>query len=195
MDFLDFSDVSFPQTSSIGHLFENLNTIIGQGIWYDTSQVQNTKWLWLVTDLVTTLNNDNVLCGTFGLYPSYFAGIINSVEEINFYVLCNKHISYGKHIRNCIAGKECTFKLLAKNSFLLTSGCDTVLLFFEARLILGRLPPRQIFAQGVLRKMRLSSLFYGIVCIKNCLTYITNNVLTSKHESKFDMFALDLFRP
>jgi hypothetical protein len=63
MDFLNFSDVSFLPNSSIGQLCEDLNTIIGQGILYDTFQVQNTKWLWLVNDLV---NSDNVLCGTLG---------------------------------------------------------------------------------------------------------------------------------
>jgi hypothetical protein len=135
------------------------------------------------------------LCGTFGLYPSYVAGILNSVKEINFYVFCNKHIRYGKHIRTCIAEKECTFKLLARNSFLLTSGCDTVLLSFEARLVNGHLPSGLVFAQSVLRKMRLSSLAYGIVCLYKPLTYITNDVLMSKHECKFDVFALDLHKP
>jgi hypothetical protein len=43
--------------------------------------------------------------------------------------------------------------------------------------------------------MRLSTLAYGIVRIKKRLTYITNYVLTLKHESKFDIFALDLHRP
>jgi hypothetical protein len=42
--------------------------------------------------------------------------------------------------------------------------------------------------------MRLS-LAYGIVCLNKRLTYITNNVLTSKHECKFDVFALDLHKP
>ena len=36
MDFLDFSDVSFLPNSSIGQLCEDFNTIVGQGIWYDT---------------------------------------------------------------------------------------------------------------------------------------------------------------
>ena len=71
--FLDFSDVSFLPTSSIGEMCEDLNIIIGLGIWYNTFQVQNTKWLWLVNDIVTTTNSDNVLCATFGLYPSYVA--------------------------------------------------------------------------------------------------------------------------
>jgi len=43
--------------------------------------------------------------------------------------------------------------------------------------------------------MRLSSLAYGIVCINKCVTYITNEVLTSKHEYRFDVFATDLDRP
>jgi hypothetical protein len=89
MDFLDFSDVSFLPNLGIGQLCEDLNTIIGQGIWYVTFQILNTRWLWLVSDLVTALNSDNALCGTFGFYPSPVAGILNSVKEINFYVLCN----------------------------------------------------------------------------------------------------------
>jgi len=68
MDFLDFANVSFLPNSSIGELCEELNTIVGVGIWCDTFQVQNTKWLWLVNDIVTTLNNDNVLCASFGLF-------------------------------------------------------------------------------------------------------------------------------
>jgi hypothetical protein len=109
MDFLDFSDVSFVSNLGIGQLCEDLNSIIGQGIWYDTFQIFNTRWLWLVNGFLTALNSGNVLCGTFGNYQSYVAGILKSVKEINFYVLCNKHMKYGKHIRTCIAGKECTF--------------------------------------------------------------------------------------
>jgi len=43
--------------------------------------------------------------------------------------------------------------------------------------------------------MRLSSLAYGVVCIKKRLAYITNDVLTSRYEYRFDIFALDLDRP
>ena len=91
IDFLDFSYVTLLRNSSIEELCEGFNTIVGQGIWYDTFQVNNRKWLWLVNDIVPTLNSDNVLCATLGLYPSYVAGILNSVKEINFHVLCNKH--------------------------------------------------------------------------------------------------------
>jgi hypothetical protein len=84
MDFLDFSDVSFISNLGIGQLCEDLTTIIGQVIWYDKFQILHTRWLWLVNDLVTALISDKVLCGTFGLYRSYVAGILNSVKEINF---------------------------------------------------------------------------------------------------------------
>ena len=37
-----------------------------------------TKWLWLGSDIVTTIKSDKVLCRSFGLYPCYAAGILNS---------------------------------------------------------------------------------------------------------------------
>ena len=80
MDFLDFANVLFLPNSSIGELCEDLNTIVGKCIWYNTFQVQNTKWLWLVNNILTIINSDNVLCASFGLYPSYVAGILNSVK-------------------------------------------------------------------------------------------------------------------
>jgi hypothetical protein len=80
VDFLDFSNVSFISNLGIGQLCEDLNNIKGQGIWYDTFQILNTRWLWLANDLVTALKSDNVLCGTFGLYPSYVAGILHYVK-------------------------------------------------------------------------------------------------------------------
>ena len=35
MDFLDFANVSFGPNASIGRLCEDLNNIVGYGIWYD----------------------------------------------------------------------------------------------------------------------------------------------------------------
>jgi len=60
-----------------------------------------TKWLWLVNDIITTVNSDEVLCGPFGLYPRYAAGILNSVKEINFYVLCSEKLNYADYVENC----------------------------------------------------------------------------------------------
>ena len=82
-----------------------------------------------------------------------------------------------------------------KINFQLSSDCDTVEISLEARIIHGHLPSVLMFAQSVVRRMRLSSLAYGVVCIKKRLTYTTNDVLRSRHECKFDVFALDLHRP
>jgi len=86
-----------------GQLCEDLNTILGQGICSDRFQVQNSKWVWLVNVIVTTIKSDNVLCVSYGLYPSYVAGILNSVKQIHFYVVCDKHINYAEYIKICIA--------------------------------------------------------------------------------------------
>ena len=72
--------------------------IIGAGSWFDSFTVQNTIWLSLVKKILVTMNSDRVLCGVFGLYPSYLAGILKHVEEINFYVLCNEKLTYSVYI-------------------------------------------------------------------------------------------------
>ena len=93
INFQDFADISFLPNSNIGRLCEDLNNIVGQGVCYDTFQVQNTKWLRLVNNIVSALNSDNVLCDSFGLYPSYVSGILNSVNETHSNVLCNRRIN------------------------------------------------------------------------------------------------------
>jgi hypothetical protein len=40
------------------------------------------------------MNSNNVLIGSSGQYSSFVAPILNSVEEINFYVLFNKKLKY-----------------------------------------------------------------------------------------------------
>jgi hypothetical protein len=216
MDFLNISDISLRPNYSIGTLCEDLNKILGLGIWYDTFKIQNNKWLWFVNNIVTTLNGDNALCGTFGLYPSYLAGILNSVHQIDFYVLCNEQIKYSELIEKCIAGTECSyklyvdfsaymktcipgkkfnFKLYAENTFKLTFGCDTVKISFHERLIRGQAPPTLVFAQNALNEIRISALAYAIVCVKNRITYITNETLTSKHECTFGKRGMDLNTP
>jgi hypothetical protein len=106
MDFLLFNDVSLLPKSGIVHLCENLNSIAGHGIWYDEYKVQNTQWLQLVSDIVVVKNSDTVLCAYFGLYPSYIAGILNSVKSINFYVVCTEKPKYGHYIKQCVEGKH-----------------------------------------------------------------------------------------
>jgi len=54
-----------PSNQKKALLCEDLNNIIGQGIWYDTFHVQNTKWLQFVHEIITDMNNDKVMCGCF----------------------------------------------------------------------------------------------------------------------------------
>ena len=91
MDFLHFGSASFQPDTNIGHLCAELNNMVGKAIWYDTFNIQNTKWLWLVNDIVPLMNTDGILHGSFELYPRFVAGILNSVKDISFYVVCNKN--------------------------------------------------------------------------------------------------------
>jgi len=190
---MDFRAVSFLPSSSIGRLCDDLNNIVGQGFWYGTFQVQNTKWLWLVNDIFTTMNSDKVLCGSFGLYPSYAAGILNSVNEINFYLLCSEKLNHADYIDKCIAGKEysATYKPHRQDEFRLSSSSETIALSFQARQF-PKLPSELIFAQIVLMKICLSSLAFVIVCINKRVTYITNEVRTSRHDCVFERYSCDL---
>ena len=151
MDFLSFNDVSFSPNASIGCLCEDLNKIVGYGTWYDTFQVQNTEWLWFVNNIVTALNSDKVLCGCYGVYPSYVSGTLNSVEEIHFYVLCSsKRLWYDKYIAKCIAGNKynVSYKKHSNCYFYLLSGGKKIGLSFTTRRI-SKLPSELIFAQSV----------------------------------------------
>jgi len=149
----------------------------------DTFQVQNTKWLCLVNNNVTTMNIDKVLCGSFGFYPSYAAGILNTVNQINFYVVSCENLSYADYVEKCISSKECsvTYRLYTGDSFLLSSGSEIIALCFEGRQF-QKPPSELILVQIVLKRMRLSPLPYGIACISKRVAYITNEVMSSKHE-------------
>jgi hypothetical protein len=78
MDFLEFLNVSYLPNCSIGRLCEDLNNNVGQGVWYDTFQVQNTKWLRFVNYIITTVNSDSVVRLIWSA-PSYVAGILNCI--------------------------------------------------------------------------------------------------------------------
>jgi hypothetical protein len=91
MDFLLFNDLSLLPYSKLGQLCEDLNSVLGLGLWYDEYAVRNTKWLQLVAVIVAAMNSDTVLCGCFGLYPSYVAGIMTSVKSIEIYVVCSEN--------------------------------------------------------------------------------------------------------
>jgi hypothetical protein len=63
MDFIEFADVSFRPNENIGHLCEELNSVLGEGIWYVTFETRNTKWLWLVNN-VAAIKSNKALCGS-----------------------------------------------------------------------------------------------------------------------------------
>jgi hypothetical protein len=63
MDFLHFQSASLYPNSGISHLCEDLNNVVGHGIWHDTYLVQNTDILWLVNEIIEAMNSRNVLCG------------------------------------------------------------------------------------------------------------------------------------
>ena len=118
--------------------------------------------------------------------------------EIHFYVLCCETFNYADYVEKCIADKESTFKFptnydfkaVTEHHFQLTFGGETVTISFETRQF-PKLPSEQIFGQNVL-KIKLSSLAFGIVCINKRVTYITNEVLTSKHVCVFERYTYDL---
>jgi hypothetical protein len=95
---------------------ENLNNILRHGIWYDAFQVQNTKLLWLVNDIVETINSDKVLCDCFGLYPSYVGGTLNTVRDIDYYVVCSEKLNNANYIEKCMANKKCTISVTGEFS-------------------------------------------------------------------------------
>ena len=83
------------------------------------------------------------------------------------------------------------FNLVTEHRFQLMFGGEIITISTEARQF-PKLSPELIFAQRVLMKIQLSSLAHGIVCINKSVTYITNEVLTSKHECVFECYTYDL---
>jgi len=65
-----------------------------------------------VNGIATMMNSDKVLWGSFGLYPSYVAGILKSEEGIHFYILCNENLNYAYYFENCIFDRECILTYL-----------------------------------------------------------------------------------
>ena len=59
-----------------------------------------------MNDIVTTVNSDAVLCGVFGLYSSCPAGILNSVKETHFYVLCSEKLNCAEYVENVLPVKS-----------------------------------------------------------------------------------------
>ena len=91
MDFMNFSTIPFGADFHIGLECRRLNELIGVGSWFDSFTVQNTMWLPVVEKILMNLNSEQVISAVVGLNPSYVAGILKHVVEINFYVLSNDY--------------------------------------------------------------------------------------------------------
>ena len=172
MDFLEFSAIPIGTELDMG-LVCSILTDIGAGSWFDAFTVQNTMWLSLVKNIVVSMNSDRVLCGVFGLYPSYVAGILKHVEEINFYVLCNYKLTNAEYIEKAISSEQFTISYVSceKNYFILSSRGETVLLKSETRMMEAKLPPVLTFTYDLIRNSLLSSLAYAIVFVDNRYLY------------------------
>jgi hypothetical protein len=134
MDFISFNSVSIELDTNVGYVCERLGTEIGCGIWHDTFKIQNTKWLWLVNYLVAAMNNDKIRSCVFGLFPPYVAGILNSVSNINSYVLYSEKLNYLDYIKQCKAEKECTISR-GGDIFQLKYNGDIICILFETRIV------------------------------------------------------------
>ena len=150
----------FLPNSSIGQFCEYLSENVGQGIYYDRFEIEDTKWFSFVINMVTAMNNDKTLCGCFVIYSSFVAGTMNSARRIHFFVLRNEELNYENYIEKCVVDKECSvcYKSHTEHYFPLSYQSERIFISFEARLF-PKLPSEIIFAQCVEKnRVGLSSL-------------------------------------
>jgi hypothetical protein len=90
------------------------------------------------------MNSDTVLCGCFGQFPSYVAGILNAVKSIVFYVVCTQKPNYGHYIQHCVEGKNYT-----GNNLLISYDNEIIFISFETRIVHTELPSTLTLAYSV----------------------------------------------
>ena len=129
MEFLDYPSVSFGSNGDMGRLCIDLDYTVRAGIWYDTFSIENTKCLWFENNIVAAMNSDKVLCGVFGMHPSFVAGILGKAEEINFYVLCNNKLKYSDYMKNPFQVSSVTFLLFGLRETISSYGLVEKLLY------------------------------------------------------------------
>jgi hypothetical protein len=126
-------------------------------------------------------------CAVRLIYPSYVAGILDVVEEIHFYVLCNNTIICAEYLEQALFNEECTISSIScdKNYFMLLSNGETVILKFDIRILEGKLPFVLTFTYDLIRNSHLSTLAFAIVCVNNRITCVTDEVLASKYDCMY----------
>jgi len=128
--------------------------------------------------------------------------VFQNLWKIFISTFCVMKIEITQIIEKCIAGKECTLKLLSQlyltfvreQYFRWKFNDEVITILFEARKF-ANLPSELVFAESILMKIELSSLTYGIVNIYKRITYINNEVLTSRHDCVFGRYTCDMDLP
>jgi hypothetical protein len=150
---------------------------------YKNFGTMNTKWLQLVSDIVEA----TMLC-------DYVAGIIASVKSIAFYVVCSEKLNYTHYSQQGVEGKIYTIGDTG-NNLLISYHNEIFYISFETRIVRKELPSTLIYAYNVITKVRISSLPYGIVSLNKRVTFITSELLTSRHDCVSNLFAYNLHAP
>jgi hypothetical protein len=120
-----------------------------------------TPMLWFVKQIIEIMNSDNMLCGSFGMYPCYIAGILNRMPNIHFYVVCSEKINFDDYIRKYMANKECTISNFG-DTFCIYFQERVIKVSFEQRVASGKLLSELTFAYNILKKISLSCLAHGM---------------------------------
>jgi len=89
---------------------------------------------------------------------------------------------------------ELKLTFVTEQNFRLEFDGETMTISFEARQF-PNLPSELVFAESISSKMELSCLTYGIVNVSKRITYITNEVLTLRHDCVFESYTCDLDLP
>jgi len=115
--------------------------------------------------MITAKNNNKAICGCFGVYPSFVAGILNSTKQIHFCVLCSEKLNYEYYVKKCIGNRESkiTYKCDSEYFYTLSSQGDTIFIMFKERGISRTTTVRINIRSKCLEKntVKLSNLRYS----------------------------------
>ena len=111
-------------------------------------------------------------------------------------MVCSEQLNYENFIKKFIAGQDCCISYKAHTGcyFKLSPGGENISVFWNKTNIQTATVQPHICARCI-KKIRLSSLTYKIVNINKRVTYITNEVLTSKHDCVLEVCTCNLDFP
>jgi hypothetical protein len=121
-------------------------------------------------------------------------GHLDFCEKYRFYAVCTKKPIYAHYIQECIEVKDYIISDTG-NNFLISYYGEIICVYFETRIVDTGIPSALSFAYNVLTEMLIFSLAYGIVYVKNRVTFLTCEVLTSLHDCVSNLFDYNLNAP